>query len=433
MTSMLQSSFMQESTRMAREHGPVFTRRLFNLEFTFVTGAELVAELADDNRFEKHVVPALQVVRPLIGDGLLSAHNHEPNWRTAHELLIPAFSQAAMRHYHTLMVEVCGRLTESWDRSARDLGRVDVTASMAKVTLEVIGRAGFGYSFGSFERDTPHPFVVALDEVLNHGQRSVTIPAIAGRFLGKHMAERNDENVAYLRDVVDEVIARRTRGDHGADLLGLMLDSDVLDPVNIRYQVLTFLAAGHETTSAAMSFTLYYLAAHPEIAERVRAEADSVLAVGELEFADIAKLRYLRRVIDESLRLWPTAPGYSRKAKQDTVLGGRYPMKAGEPVFVLLPALHREPVWGEDTDAFDPDRFLPERVRARPPHSFKPFGTGLRACIGRQFALHQTALVIASVLRRYDLALPADYRLEVAEGITFGPVDLTLDLSARRG
>ncbi|MCX4098512.1 cytochrome P450 [Nocardia sp. alder85J] len=432
MTSMLQSSFMQESARMAPEHGPVFARRLFNLEFTFVTGAELVAELADDNRFEKHVVPALQVVRPLIGDGLLSAHNHEPTWHTAHDLLIPAFSQTAMRHYHTLMTEVCGRLTDSWDRSAREGGSVDVTASMAKVTLEIIGRTGFGYSFGSFDRDTPHPFVTALDEVLDHGQRSVTSPAIAGRFLGKRMAERNNENVTYLRDVVDEVIARRSRGDHGTDLLGLMLDSDVLDPVNIRYQVLTFLAAGHETTSAAMSFTLYYLAANPGIAERARAEAESVLAAPEPQFADIARLRYLRRVIDESLRLWPTAPGYARKAKADTVLGGRYPMPAGEPFFVLLPALHREPVWGADTDAFDPDRFLPERVRARPPHSFKPFGTGMRACIGRQFALHQIALVIATILRRYDLALPTDYRLTVAEGITFSPVDLTLNLSPRR-
>ncbi|WP_410870166.1 cytochrome P450 [Nocardia sp. A7] len=431
MTSMLHTSFMQESTQMAREHGPVFTREFFNLRFTFVTGADLVAELSDDRRFEKHVLPALEVARPMIGDGLLTAYNHEPNWGKAHDLLMPAFSQAAMRTYHTLMLDVCRQLTDAWDRAA-GIEAVHVTDSMAKVTLEIIGRAGFGYSFGSFERTTTHPFVLALEDVLNHGQRLVTRPPMAGGFLGKRAAERNEENIAFLNGVVDEVIAHRAGGDHGSDLLGLMLDSDVLDPVNVRNQVLTFLAAGHETTSAAMSFTLYYLAADPEILEKARAEVDAVIGADEPAFEQVAKLRYLRRVVDESLRLWPTAPGYSRMAKEDTTLGGRYPMPAGEPFFVLLPALHRDFVWGDDPETFDPDRFLPERIRARPAHAFKPFGTGVRACIGRQFALHQIVLVMSRVLQRYNPTLPSDYRLRASEGLTFSPIGLTLDLRPRQ-
>ncbi|WP_405179601.1 cytochrome P450 [Nocardia sp. NBC_01377] len=430
MTSMLQTSFMQESTRMAREHGPVFKREFFNLEFTFVTGAELVGELSDDRRFEKHVLPALEVARPAIGDGLLTAYNHEPNWRKAHDLLMPAFSQSAMRMYHPLMLDVCRQLIEAWDRAAGHES-VHVTDSMAKLTLEVIGRTGFGYSFGSFERATTHPFVVALEDVLNHGQRLVTRPPMAGGFLGKRAAERNEENIAYLNGIVDEVMANRVGGDHGNDLLGLMLDSDVLDPVNVRNQVLTFLAAGHETTSAAMSFTLYYLAADPEIMDRARTEVDSVIGDAEPTFEQVAKLRYLRRAIDESLRLWPTAPGYSRVAKEDTVLGGKYEMPAGEPFFVLLPALHRDWVWGDEPERFDPDRFLPEQVRSRPGHAFKPFGTGIRACIGRQFALHQIALVMSRILQRYNATLPADYRLRASEGLTFSPIGLTLDLTPR--
>ncbi|WP_019931154.1 cytochrome P450 [Nocardia sp. BMG111209] len=425
---MLSTSFMQESTRLARELGPVYKREFFNLEFTFVTGADLVAELSDDRRFEKHVLPALEVIRPMIGDGLLTAYNHEPNWRAAHDLLMPAFSQTAMRGYHPLMLAVCGQLHDHW---AGADAAVDVTAAMAKVTLEIIGRAGFGYSFGSFERTTAHPFVTALKDVLNHGQRLVTRPPIAGGFLGKRAGERNDADIAYLKGVVDEVIAQRTGGDRGADLLGLMLDADTLDPAAIRNQVLTFLAAGHETTSAAMSFTLYYLAAHPEIAARARTEVDTVIGSAEPEFEQVAKLRYLRRVVDESLRLWPTAPGYSRVAKQDTVLGGCYPMPAGEPFFVLAPALHRDPVWGDDPEAFDPDRFLPERNRSRPAHAYKPFGTGIRACIGRQFALHQIVLVVATVLQRYEPELPAGYELRASEGLTFNPIGLRMHLTPR--
>ena len=117
---------------------------------------------------------------------------------------------------------------------------------------------------------------------------------------------------------------------------------------------------------------------------------------------------YVRRVLDESLRLWPTAPAFAREARHDTVLGGVHPMRRGAWALVLTAMLHRDPaVWGEDAEAFDPDRFDPAAVRARPAHAFKPFGTGARACIGRQFALHEATLVLGLLLRRYDVGTRA--------------------------
>jgi unspecific monooxygenase len=98
----------------------------------------------------------------------------------------------------------------------------------------------------------------------------------------------------------------------------------------------------------------------------------------------IGKLRYVRRVLDESLRLQPTLPGYYRAAREDTVLAGIHPMRKGDWVLALTPVLHRDPRWGPDPDQFDPDRFLPEPVKAGPTGLYKPFGTGERSCIGRQ-------------------------------------------------
>jgi cytochrome P450 len=97
----------------------------------------------------------------------------------------------------------------------------------------------------------------------------------------------------------------------------------------------------------------------------------------------------MRRIVDETLRLWPVAPGYFRQAKTDTVIGDRYAISGGDWVFVLLLAAHRDPAWGPDADEFNPDRFLPENIRTLPPHIYKPFGTGARSCPGRQFALHE--------------------------------------------
>jgi cytochrome P450 len=142
----------------------------------------------------------------------------------------------------------------------------------------------------------------------------------------------------------------------------------------------------------------------------------------------------VRRVLDESLRLWPTAPAFAREAVQDTVLAGRHPMRRGAWTLVLTPMLQRDPeVWGADAERFDPDRFDPKAVRSRPPHVFKPFGTGARACIGRQFALHEATLVLGLLLRRYELRADPGYRLSVTERLTLMPEGLRLHLERRAG
>jgi cytochrome P450 len=199
--------------------------------------------------------------------------------------------------------------------------------------------------------------------------------------------------------------------------------------------VITFLVAGHETTSGALAFTLYHLVSNPAALAKAQAEVDAVW--GDQDdpapaFEQVAKLRYVRRALDEALRLWPTAPGFAREARQDTILGGRYPMRKGQWVIVVAPLLHRDPVWGDDVDDFDPDRFAPERVKARPAHAYKPFGTGERACIGRQFATHEAVLALGLILHRYRFEPDASYRLRVKELLTLKPDGFTLRLTHRR-
>ncbi|WP_028925877.1 cytochrome P450 [Pseudonocardia acaciae] len=430
------STIVQDSIRIGRELGPIFRRKLLGFEMVFASGAEMVAELVDESRFGPARGPGVDYLRNIAGDGLFTAHNDEPNWRLAHDILMPAFTQKAMRAYHSTMLDVAGELIESWDRR---VGRaaVDVAADMTRVTLETIGRAGFGYEFGSFRRERPHPFVAAMARCLRHAQRvNVRVPG-----LGRPGDRRYRADAAFMAGVVDEVIrARREAGDRRTDdLLGLMLNTahpdsgEPLDEVNIRNQVITFLVAGHETTSGALAFALYYLSRDPAALSRAQAEVD--LAWGERErpeFEQVAKLRHVRRALDEALRLWPTVPGFARQAREDTVLAGRYPVRKGQPLIVVLPLLHRDPVWGVDADVFDPDRFAPDRVRNRPAHVYKPFGTGLRACIGRQFALHEAVLVLGLLLRRYRPRVTPGYQLRVRELLTLKPDGFALELEHRK-
>lgn len=430
---------VQDVTRQARELGPIFTRRVFGRDLLFVSGADLVAELADESRFAKHVALGVVELRSVAWDGLFTAYNDEPNWRKAHDILMPAFTQSAMRRYHPAMLDVSGQLLRRWDRYAGG-APLDVSTDMTKLTLETIARCGFGYDFGSFDGDRTDPFVTAMVATLRHAQRRGLRPPLLGSLLGRRADRRYQADMRYLSNVVDEVVrARRASGDTSQeDLLGLMLHAahpetgEPLDDANIRNQVITFLVAGHETTSGALSFALYYLCRNADVMARAQAEVDEVWGGATPAFEQVARLRYVRRVLDESLRLWPTAPGYMREARAETVLGGRYPMRAGDWAIVLLPALHRDPVWGTEPDAFDPDRFAPQQVKARPGHAYKPFGTGERACIGRQFALHEATLMLGLLLRRYDLSAEAGYELRVQESLTLKPEGFRVTVTRRQ-
>ncbi|MEV7426640.1 cytochrome P450 [Streptomyces sp. NPDC091212] len=433
---------------LLRSHGSPLVVRRHGRDLLLVSDLALVTELADEQRFSKFVGPALENVREFVADGLFTAYNDEPNWAKAHDILMPAFSLGSMRTYHPVMLDVARRLIGSWDRDAASATPVDVADDMTRMTLDTIGLTGFGFDFGSFERDGTHPFVEAMVRCLDWAMTKLArVPGTD--HTARDAAFRAD--AAHLAAVVDEVVAARTADagtsgpdDSGRDtpdardLLGLMLtatrpsdgpDGTTLDLENIRNQVITFLIAGHETTSGALSFALYHLAKDPSALRLVQREVDELwgdTADPEPSYEDVGRLRHTRQVLNEALRLWPTAPGFQRQARHDTVLGGRLPLSAGQGVLVVTPMLHRDPVWGDNPELFDPARFGPEAEAGRSPHAYKPFGTGERACIGRQFALHEATMLLGMLVHRYRLIDQDDYRLELKQTLTIKPDGFTL-------
>ncbi|BBX26899.1 cytochrome P450 [Mycolicibacterium alvei] len=426
-------SSMQNALGMA-ELGPICEFRFLGARYVVVTGADAVNDLNDETRFGKHVGPDIEALRIVAGDGLFTAYNDEPNWHTAHQLLMPAFSQAAMRRYHAVMFDVADELTGDWDRKADRGDTVDVSADTTRVTLETIGRCTAGYSFRCFQSDTVHPFIAHMVSALRSADRlGVLRETFLPAFFFRTYEGRLRRDARYLRGLADDIVsARRAQGSSAHDdLLQIMLESD-LDAANIRCQLINFLIAGHETTSGALSFALYFLSQHPEVFARARDEVEQVWGDDQRpEFEKIAKLRYVRRILDESLRLQPTVPAYYRAARQDTVLAGIHPMRKGDWALALTSTLHRDPRWGHDPEAFEPDRFTPEQMRTRPGGLYKPFGTGERSCIGRQFALHEAVLMLAVLIRRYDLIADPDYRLQVQERLTVMPSGFRLGLRRR--
>ncbi|NNM76894.1 cytochrome P450 [Sphingomonas sp. ID1715] len=414
---------------------------IFKLKFgsrvgLFVTSADLVAELCDETRFRKMPGPGLRVVRRFAGDGLFTAFSEEPNWGKAHRILLPAFSHRAMKGYFDLILEVCDQLIAKWSGMVGQ--DILVADDMTRLTLDSIAIAGFGHRFNSFEKEQLDSFLEALARALGTSLNMITRLPIQNRFAKK--AQRQfDADIAEMNALVDGIIAeRRQHPAESNDLLNLMLTAvdpetgERLDDLNIRYQVLTFLIAGHETTSGLLAFTFALLLRHPHVLAQAYAEVDRVLP-GDTgpEFHHLARLDVIERIIKESQRLWPTAPAFSLAPYEDQLIGGRWLMRKDRPVNVFSPGLHRDPNVWERPDEFDIDRWLPEVEAKRHPHAYKPFGNGARACIGRQFALVEAKLAIAMILQRFAVSDPHGYRLSIKETLSIKPDEFHMRVRER--
>jgi cytochrome P450/NADPH-cytochrome P450 reductase len=411
--------FVQGLMAIGRDFDGLFRIDLGNSPGLIVTTVALATELADAARFRKVLNKALLEVRSIVGDGLFTAKTEEPNWAVAHRVLMPAFGQRAMRGYFPMMLEVADQLVTKW--ASQPGVDIQVADDMTRLTMDTISLAGFGRRFDSFARPDQHPFLTAMGRTLRETMDRLT-RIDAARPLYRRRNRRYAADIATMNALVDEVIhERRAAPRDSGDLLNLMLTAAdpqtgaQLDDINIRFQVLTFLIAGHETTSGLLTFCLYLLMAHPAILAQAYAEIDRILP-GDTrpQYAHMARLDVIDRVLKEALRLWPTAPAYSVGAYEDTTLGG-YPVA----------------VWA-DPEVFDIDRFLPAAEAALPLHAYKPFGNGLRACIGRQFALTEAKLALAVILQNFTLSNPNGYRLTVQETLTLKPGGFTLRARPRR-
>ncbi|PPA69204.1 bifunctional cytochrome P450/NADPH--P450 reductase [Jeotgalibacillus proteolyticus] len=422
--------------KLAEEHGGIFRFETPSASAIMISNPELAAEVCDESRFDKSIEGALEKVRAFSGDGLFTSRTNEPNWKKAHNILMPTFSQRAMKDYHLMMVDIASQLVQKWARLNRN-ETIDVPDDMTRLTLDTIGLCGFNYRFNSYYRDTPHPFITSMVRALDDAMHQMQRLDIQDKLMVK-TKRQFQQDIKEMYSLVDRLIAERKDNDEEEfkDLLSRMLNTadpdtgEMLDDENIRFQIITFLIAGHETTSGMLSFAIYYLIKNPEKLEKAYEEVDRVFSSDAPSYKEVTQLNYIRMILNESLRLWPTAPAFSLNPKQDTVIGGKYPVKKGERVTVLIPQLHRDKdAWGENAESFVPERF--EDPKSIPRDAYKPFGNGQRACIGMQFALHEATLVLGMILKQFRLIDHSDYELDIKQTLTLKPGDFHIKAEPR--
>ncbi|MFC4425117.1 bifunctional cytochrome P450/NADPH--P450 reductase [Deinococcus navajonensis] len=432
---------IQSFTRLLHEYGPIIELDLPTVPRpgrVFLLGSyRLIDEVCDDRRFDKRVHRVLKNVRAFAGDGLFTAHTEEPNWQAAHNILMPAFGPLAVREMFPQMQDICEQMLTRWERFGPD-EEFDITDHMTRLTLDTIALCAFDYRFNSFYQNEMHPFIGAMVDALDHaGEIRPQLP------LRKQQRQRQfGRDIRTMNAISDELIRQRKadpRAGEKHDLLARMLQGrdpatgQGLSDENIRYQMATFLIAGHETTSGLLSFAAHFLMQHPRVFARARAEVDTVVGPRPIKVSDLPKLSYIDQILRETLRLWPTAPAFARRPYETTLLGGEYEVTPQDTLMAILPALHRDlAVWGPDVENFRPERFAPGTIEHIPPNAWKPFGTGQRSCIGRPFAMQEAQLVLASVVQRFDLiAADPQYQLKVKETLTIKPEGLRIRVKRR--
>lgn len=434
--------FQQDSlgtiVRLHQEYGDAVRLRFF-LHFygyVFFHPDHLKHILQDNNRnYTKMPSPTFQVMQPLIGYGLLTSDGDL--WRRQRRLAQPAFHRRHITSFGQTMTTATQQMLDRWHTAAQQGQPLDVSAEITKLTLEIAGKTLFSMDLTG-QASTVGAAFTDVNHIITYLTTQPFSPFTV-RIPFWPTTRRMNAGIRQLDHVVNQIIAeRRAAGEDKGDLLSMLMlarDEDTgegMDDKQLRDEVMTLLLAGHETTAVALSWALYLLARHPDIARRLEAEVDAVLAGGRpVAMDDLPQLPYTRMVIDETLRLYPPAYAIARWAQQEDEVGG-YRVAAQSAVTLFPYVTHRHPEFWPDPDRFDPQRFTPERTADRPRYAYVPFGGGPRQCIGNTFALTEAHLILASLVQRYRWQLVADKPVEMEPLITLRPKNgLPMRLSAR--
>jgi cytochrome P450 len=371
-----------------------------------------------------------------LSDGLLEAEDEQ--WRMQRRTLAPLFTPKTVVSFAKSVNAAAEDLVARLLRF-RDGRVVDMQVEMARVTLDVLGRTIFSDGLG---RD--------LDEIASAITRLL---ATVGRLdpfdvldlpdwlprLGK-LAGRSAD--AYLASLVESLIARRKRlvaaenDDAPRDILTLLLEAQDpetgarLSDSQLKANIRTFIAAGHETTANALTWSLFLLSLSENWRTILTDEAISVLSAPVEDYA--ARLIATRAVIEEAMRLYPPAASMSRQAEGPDDLAGKR-IRRGNLIIISQWILHRHHMLWENPDHFDPRRFLPgarERIHR---FAYLPFGAGPRVCIGAFFSLQEAAIILAHLMRSFSFELPTNNKITPVQRITLRPAGGLPMILRRRG
>lgn len=434
-----------------KETGPIYKLAFGPKVFIVVQDPVIARNILRENSilYDKGILA--EILEEVMGKGLIPADYQ--TWKIRRRAIVPGFHKAWLRHMTTMFSSTAQLLCDKLDRINAS-AVVDMETEYSSLALDIVGKAIFNFDFRSVMSESPIIKAVyrALKETEHRSMMFLPYWKIPGAASVVPRLRRFYSDMRLITDTLNNLIQSAKASATSADLSELENRDyeNVSDPSLLRFLVelrgeettntqlrddlMTMLIAGHETTAAVLTWATVELTKNPEIFEAARREVDRVIGDRHPAYEDVAKMPYLRRIVAETLRLYPAPPVLIRRLLADTILpkGGSASetfLMRGTDIFINVYSLHRSPALWDNPTTFDPDRWLKPKsnpgvegwngytpaagfekgnvlypTESSADFAFLPFGGGSRKCVGDHFALLESVVSLAMLIRRFDFA-----------------------------
>jgi cytochrome P450 len=395
---------------------PFVFRKLF-----VASDIEAISHVLQKNQKNYVKSIAYRHLRLALGNGLVTSEGEY--WRNQRRLVQPVFYKNRLEEMFQKMELVTRRYVSDLQQRTAGGQVLDLSREMMRITADITLMTLFSTDEAADLSEVYRIMLEAQDYIIFKTARPHLSPLV---YLdGRHRRFKRD--IRWFDAYIYRLIAdRKSQERPPADLLTLLIqarDEDTGQPMTdreIRDEAITIYAAGHETSSTALCWTLYLLAQHAEVLRKVRQEIEEVTGGRQPGFEDLRQLAYTAQVIQESMRLYPPAFAIGRQPVKDDVILG-HPVPAYSIVFLSIGALHRDPAHWERPDEFFPEHFSPEAEKQRPRMAYMPFGAGPRMCVGNHFAMMEMQLLLSLFVRHFDFELVGEHPVVPEPLITLKP------------
>ena len=401
--------------RMGHRYGDVAMMRTRLQDVAVVRGPEAVRHVLLGNQDNYRKSNQYELLEPVLGKGLVTSSGEL--WQRQRKLVQPMFAKRHLGAFADQMAQAAGSALDSWESQWPDGQPLELAEEILHIGLDTVGRALVGADFSDRATEFGAALANALHQVgaigratsVNVTQYLPHMSIMRAAMLTQRQRHRSGmDSAAVLQRIAAEIVDERLRDGHGAtdDLLKLLMEAtdeqtgERMDRRQVLDELLTFTAAGHETTAHGLAWMYYLLSQHPVAREQMEAEVDAVLAGRVPSGDDAENLPWTRACFEEAMRLYPPVWHVQRVPIADDVVGG-YRLPAGTLVFVSIWSTHRDPSVWDNPAGFDPRRFLGDAPKQRPRFAYLPFSGGRRICVGQGFAMMNATILAAMIAQRF--------------------------------